>query len=301
MSMKNIYIYQFSTLGDMIICNGLIRILSKKNNTSYLNIFCRSRYLKLIKFMYRDHKSIKLIPYNEHPKLTDEKLLLKYEEKFINNYIKKNKINNDKIITIGFENYHKIKNLNPDKKHPWPCEIIYYKQLKIPFKKRFEECYWKRDRVSEKRLFNKMIKKNEKYIFLHDDPNRNIFLKNTHFDKGIQKIVRNNIKENIFNYGQILENATEIHIMESSIRQILEVLNIKTKKLFLYKGRGGEHDIELYNKKLNKFVGTRIKWKVIKNCIFKKSKKNKIANKIKYLSSRVNQKIIYYRSIQKFS
>ena len=59
-----------------------------------------------------------------------------------------------------------------------------------------------------------------------------MFLKNTHFDKKIKKIVRNNIKENIFNYGQILENATEIHIMESSIRQILEVLNIKTKKLY---------------------------------------------------------------------
>ena len=115
MSMKNIYIHQFSTLGDMILCNGLIRILSKKNNTSYLNIFCRSRFLKIIKFMYRDHKSIKLIPINEHPKLTDEKLLIKYEAKFIQNYIKKNIINNDKIITIGFENYHKIKNLNPDK------------------------------------------------------------------------------------------------------------------------------------------------------------------------------------------
>ena len=89
--------------------------------------------------------------------------------------------------------------------------------------------------------------------------------------------------------------------MESSIRQILEVLNIKTKKLFLYKGRGGEYDTELYNKKLNKFVGTRIKWKIIRDCIFKKNKKNKIANKIKYLSSRANQKIIYYRSIQKFS
>ena len=32
MSMKNIYIHQFSTLGDMILCNGLIRVLSKKNN-----------------------------------------------------------------------------------------------------------------------------------------------------------------------------------------------------------------------------------------------------------------------------
>ena len=301
MGVKNIYIHQHTRLGDMILCNGLIRILSKKNNNSYLNIFCRSKHLKLIQFMYRDHKRIKLIPINEHPKLTDEKLLIKYEAKFIQNYIKKNKINNDEIITIGFENYHKIKNLNPDKKHPWPCEIIFYKQFNIPFKKRFKESYWKRDLLSEKKLFNKIIKKNEKYIFVHDDPNRNIFLKNTHFNKSIKKIVRNNIKENIFNYGKILENASEIHIMESSIRQILEVLNIKTKKLFLYKGRGGEHDIELYNKKLNKFVGTRIKWNVIRDCIVKKGKKNKITNKIKYLSSRTNQKIIYYTSIQKFS
>tara|TARA_Y100000590_G_scaffold441662_1_gene568721 strand:- start:682 stop:1440 length:759 start_codon:yes stop_codon:yes gene_type:complete len=252
--------------------------------------------------MYRDKKSIKLIPYNEPKKLTDEKLLLKYEAKFIQNYINKNKIGNDKIITIGFENYNKVKKLNPDKKHPWPCEIIFYKQFKIPFKKRFKECYWKRDKLSEKKLFNKMIKKNEKYIFVHDDPSRNIFLKNTYFDKSIKKIVRNNIKENIFNYGQILENANEIHIMESSIRQILEVLNIKTKKLFLYKGRGGEHDVELFNKKLNKFVGTRIKWHVIRDCILKKNRiTNKIVNKINYLSGRANQKIIYYKSIKKFS
>ena len=252
--------------------------------------------------MYRYNKSIKLIPYNEPSKLIDEKLLLKYEAKFIENYIKKNKINNDEIITIGFKNYDKIKKLNPDKKHPWPCEIIFYKQFKIPFKKRFKESYWKRDRLSEKKLFKKMIKKNEKYIFVHDDPNRNIFLKNTYFNNRIKKIVRNDIKENIFNYGLILENATEIHIMESSIRQILEVLNIKTKKLFLYKGRGGEHDVELFNKKLNKLVGTRIKWHVIRDCILKKNKiTNKITNKIKYLSSRANQKIIYYNSIKKFS
>ena len=101
--MKNIYIHKHSRLGDMILCNGLKRILSKKNNTSYLNIFCRSRYLKLIKFMYRDHKSIKLIPYNEHPKLTDEKLLLKYEEKFIQNYIKKIKLIMIKLLQLDLK------------------------------------------------------------------------------------------------------------------------------------------------------------------------------------------------------
>ena len=40
-------------------------------------------------------------------------------------------------------------------------------------------------------------------------------------------VFRNDIKENIFNYGYLLENASEIHIMESSIRQIIEVLKIK--------------------------------------------------------------------------
>ena len=101
--MRNIYIHQHTSFGVMILCNWLIRILSKKNNTCYLNIFCRSRYLKMIKFMYRDHKSIKLIPYNEHPKLTDEKLLLKYEEKFIQNYIKKIKLIMIKLLQLDLK------------------------------------------------------------------------------------------------------------------------------------------------------------------------------------------------------
>ncbi len=89
--MKNIYVHQHSRLGDMILCNGLIRILSKKYNDNYLNIFCRSRHIKLIRFMYRDQKKIKLIPLNENNKLKNEKLLMKYEGKFIENYLKKKK------------------------------------------------------------------------------------------------------------------------------------------------------------------------------------------------------------------
>ena len=255
--MKNIYVHQHSRLGDMILCNGLIRILSKKYNNHYLNIFCRSRHIDLIKFMYRDQKSIRLIPLNEHVGLKNEKLLIKYEGKFIESYIKKNNIKKNQLITIGFENYHKTKDLNPDKKHPWPCDIIFYKQFNIPFKKRFTETFWTRNKPAEKKLYKKLIKKNEKYIFVHDDPSRNIFINKKFFSKDIKKIIRNNIKENIFNYGYLLENASEIHIMESSIRQIIEVLNIKTKKLYLYKGRGGEHDINLYNNKLKKFIGTK--------------------------------------------
>ena len=105
--MRNIYIHQHTRLGDMILCNGLIRILSKKNNTSYLNIFCRSKHLKLIQFMYLDHKLIKLIPINEHLKLTDAKLLIKYKEKFIQNYIKKIKL----LIKLSIYPVEKLKKL----------------------------------------------------------------------------------------------------------------------------------------------------------------------------------------------
>ena len=85
--------------------------------------------------------------------------------------------------------------------------------------------------------------------------------------------------------------------MESSIRQIIEVLNIKTKKLYLYKGRGGEHDIDLYNSKLKKFIGTSKKWRTIKNGI--KSKKNiKIYNKIINKIDLTKEKLIYLKSIK---
>ena len=292
------YVHQHSRLGDMILCNGLIRVLSKKYGNYYLNIFCRSKHINLIKFMYRDQKKIKLIPLNESPELKNEKLLIKYEGKFIKNYIKKNNIKKQKLVTVGFENYHKTKNLNTDKKHPWPCDIVFYKQFNIPFKKRFTETYWIRNKQAEKKLYNKLIKKKEKYIFIHDDPNRNIYINDKFFDKSIKKIIRNDIKENIFNYGYLLENASEIHIMESSIRQIIEVLNIKTKKLYLYKGRGGEHDIDLYNNKLKKFVGTSKKWQTIKNGIISKKNKN-IYDKVIGKIDLTKEKFIYLRSIKK--
>lgn len=297
LKMKNIYIHQHSRLGDMILCNGLIRILSKKYKNKVINIFCRSKLINLIQYMYRDNKRIKLIPLEENFKLTNVKLINCYEKKFIHDFFQKNKIKKEQCITIGFENYQKTKDLNPDKKRPWPCDIVFYKQFNIPFYKRFTETFWKRNKQNEKKLYNKLIKKDEKFIFIHDDPKNNLHLSNKFLINKNIKIVRNDINENIFDYGLILEKATEIHIMESSIRQIIEVLNIKTKKLFLYKGRGGEHDINLYNDKLNKFIGTRRKWKVIKRGIISKKPKKYILDKLNSL----NQKLIYYNSIKKFS
>ena len=185
--------------------------------------------------------------------------------------------------------------LNPDKNFPWPCEIVFYKQFNIPFKYRFSKCYWKRDKKREKKLFNKLVGNSKNYAFVHDDKDRNFFIDSKNINPKL-KIIKNDNKKLIFDFVYILEHAKEIHIMESSFRQIVEVLDTKNKKLYLYKGRGGEHSIDLYNTKKKKWIGTSKKWRIIKRDIdLNKQKKNKTSF-IKYLISRLDQKIIYHLS-----
>ena len=89
--------------------------------------------------------------------------------------------------------------------------------------------------------------------------------------------------------------------MESSFRQIIEVLNIKTKKLFLYKGgRSSEYSIDLYNKKKKRWVGTSKKWTIVKKDIDVNYNKNSIYNQILHLINNLKQKQIYYFSIIKY-
>ena len=291
------YIHQHGKLGDLILCNGLIRhLLKKKYRKNKIYIFCRSRHLKSVNFMYRDQKRIKIIPFNEHPQLKDEKLLAKYEINKAKNIIEKIKLKKKiNFIKIGFENYHKTKNLNPDKSFPWPCDIVFYKQFNIPFRYRFLNSYWKRDFKSEKKLFKKLIGTNQPYAFVHDDKDRNFVIDIKNIDPNL-KIIKNDNKELIFNFGLILERAKEIHIMESAFRQIVEVINTKNIKLYLYKGRGGEHAINLYNTKKRKWVGTSKKWSIVKKNIDLNKRKKNIINTFKFISSRLNQKIIYYLS-----
>ena len=55
--------------------------------------------------------------------------------------------------------------------------------------------------------------------------------------------------------------------MENSFRQVIETLNMKNKKLILYKGRDGYHGINLYNKTSNQWIGTSKKWIINKSKI----------------------------------
>ena len=255
-----IFIHQHLGLGDMILCNGLIRhMLSFTSRNDKIFLFCKNIHYQAIKFMYRDEKKINLISINNN----------RNENNQINKILNKQKRNYE-LIKIGHEFYQPTSNLNHDKENLWPCDIIFYKQFNIPFEYRFNKCYWKRDLKKEKKVFKTLVGKNKNYIFLHDDPKRNLFIDTKKINKKY-KIIKNDYKYSIFDYGLILENAKELHLMESSFRQLVETLDTKKSKMYLYKGRGGDHSINLYNKNINKWVGTSKRWIVINDSIMQKN------------------------------
>ena len=112
--------------------------------------------------------------------------------------------------------------------------MVFYKQLDIPYKFRFDYGKWKRNLEEEERAFQKLNPQKKKYIFVHDDPSRNLIIKNKDLDLSDKNIliIKNDPSISIFNLGLILERAEQIHVMESSIRHLIECLNIDDRILF---------------------------------------------------------------------
>lgn len=257
--MNKIYIYHHMGLGDHISCNALVRGIIKKNKKNIYYLFCKINLSESIKFMYRDIKNLKLIPVKSDIEV--EKYLSRLRSK-------------EKILRIGLENYDKIYKKITSKSNPVTYDMVFYKQMNVSYKKRFTDCYWKRNAQEENRVYKKLIKNpKKKYIFIHDEPSLNYNINKSFFNKDYE-IIRNDNKEIIFNMAKVIENATELHLMESSIRNMVESLNLRAKFLFLYIWRRKKM-APRYNYNKKKLVGTIKNWKIIysnpkreKNIIF---------------------------------
>ena len=96
---------------------------------------------------------------------------------------------------------------------------------------------------------------------MHDEPSLDYKIDKSFFSKG-HKVIKNDKNEILFNLSKVIENASELHLMESSIRNMAESLNLKAKKKVLYIWRRKDM-APRYNYKLKKIIGSRITWKII--------------------------------------
>ena len=243
--MNSLYVHHHLGLGDMIHMNGMMRKILKEEKYDSIYVFSKNCHKTMVDWMYRDELRIKVIGIDE----TGPEIQL--VDQFMSG------VEGD-FVRIGHEYYRPQNN----EIGPITCDMIFYNQVGVPYSSRFDDCYWERDLEEEERVYNKLAPKGKNYIFVHDDPSRGFVINDEATNPNLE-IVRNDMSESIFHLGALLENAKEIHLMESSIRCMVEFLKPKLLenkvKLYFHNFRGGPH----YNKENNIWNGTSIPFSLI--------------------------------------
>lgn len=218
-----LYIYHNLGLGDHIICNSIVRHYAKLYDKIYL--FVKNHNYISVKFMYQDLDNIVFIVGQVYSDGIDT-FVLPYIEKY-----------QDKILRIGYKDI----GLSFD-------EYFYYSNG-ISFEKRWSDFYVDRNPYSEMEIFNK-FNVHEDYIFLHEDVNRNYIIdRNNIINKDLRIISPiEGLTDNIFDYCYLLENAKEVHCIDSSFRLLADSINLKTLDLFYHINRN--QDDKLYSSSL---------------------------------------------------
>ena len=233
--MKPLYIYTHLGLGDIIICNGLIRHVSKLNPLRQIFLICPQKFITSVSFMVKDISNLKLLIMDDgeaHELLDDMP-------------------DNDKIY-VGHHNLSSTPSNSFDES--------FYNQLGIPFKMRWTNFKVERDIERECSLREQLRLTPNEYIFIHDDPSRN-FIINPEFieSKTLPRISPSTqYTNNIFDYISILEGAKEIHCIDSCFRLLADSVLPNRDHLYfhiqllngLYKSGNTEHDFYIPQSKL---------------------------------------------------
>jgi hypothetical protein len=186
-------------------------------------VFSKIQNYENVKYMYRDNPNILIIP-----------LLNDFE---VVEYLLKYDLFKD-TIKIGFGG-----EINPNSTS---FDEGFYFQHNIPFKYRFSKFHLLRDLDLENKIYQKLNPNDEKFIFCHGEIDNNKIRHDL-------KIIKNPTEYSLFNLITLFEKAEEIHLMESSIKCLVNSYDLINPKLFYHKYVRGYSDWN-NTKSLNNFI-----------------------------------------------
>lgn len=198
-------------LGDHIICNGMVNYLTNYFNKIYIPV--KEKNFDNIKYLYKDKKSV--IPFSI------KRLNAETEKIEIDEFSKKNNL---KILKVGFDKISK------------PFNLGFYKQVGIPFSYSFDYFSIPNNFQAQKLLSESMKKhfniKND-YTLIHNESSMGDLDLDLDLDfKPIYIKKELDPYKNIFLYRDLIENAKEIHCIDSSFLHLVERLKTSSKLFF---------------------------------------------------------------------
>lgn len=203
------YLYHHLGLGDHIICNGMVRTFLEKYGQ--LSIFCKSHYYRNIKYMFRDNENIVILPYSD--------------ERDIGIFL--SSLSKEKFKIVGFSDLNKYQNSK------LTFDEAFYEIAGIEFDNRFSKFYLERDTESEKFALNILNPQNDKYIYVHDDHARGFSIDPSKHRQDL-KIIKNDFTFNLFDMLGIIENAEEVHTMQTGMFDLINSFKIEKPKIFVH-------------------------------------------------------------------
>jgi hypothetical protein len=198
-------------LGDHILCNGLYREASRNHKKILLTV--KRCYAKAVKYMLRDCKNIYYIVMPNRRSWTTTRVVQVLARIL-------------RIRIIGLGSYGQDffrRGLRFD-------EEFYY-QANIPFDLRWKSFNVPRNFQKEMEVFDKLDCGKGPYIFLHEDVSRGFKIDRSKIESKL-RVIEPSLDSNmnlIFDYIKVLENAVQIHVIESSFAALVESLDLKSK------------------------------------------------------------------------
>lgn len=189
-------IYHHLGLGDSIICNGLVRIMFEPGDA----LLCKKHNFESVSFMYRDLPLEVITVEND----AEARELCKHCP----------------TVGIGYYGYNWT-----EKRITF--EKIFYEQAGVEFEEKWDSFYVQRD------LSREFPPPAHEYSFIHMDEKRN-YVFNVDSSLPYEKV--NPIAtKNIWDFCSLIENATEIHCIESTFMFIADLIPTMAKRLVAYR------------------------------------------------------------------
>ena len=193
-------------MGDHILCNGLYRDI--KSRSRFLFIPVKNSYRKQVKRMLEDTSGILVLPLAEN-----------YYWRWMRLYQLFALLTGIRLISIGSfgSNFFRAGER---------FDANFYFQAKVDFQRRWSAKPAVNEET-ESSLFRELNCDEQPYIFLHEDVRRGYtidrdLIGNTY--KVIEPDTKLAKRYTIFDYKKVIENAVEIHCIESSFAAFVESL-----------------------------------------------------------------------------
>lgn len=223
--MKKVFFMPHLGLGDHFTCNGMTREIYK--NCDLMVMLVKENNIKVVNRMFSDLPNLHLIPlvgsmdYSDTQHMNDSFLLMNFFQS-----------RGYEIKAVGAFN---PSNFKRDKKK---YDEVFYDQVGIDFDKRWSSFSYPRNEELEMKMFKECFNLTEnEYVFLHDDPSRGRVI-NKDLLPNHKKIITPQKKfwdADILDYRYVLENAFEIHCVNSSFSDLMDSFDLsKVKRLCIH-------------------------------------------------------------------